>query len=128
MARPKNALIIDDESHVRVYLKLVLGELGIEEFWEAADGETALDIVALQRPDLVLLDLNLPRLDGMGALRRLRESHPLTPVIIVTSQNSASTVLACQKLGAIGYVLKQSPRAQLLSNLSEAIDSLSDSE
>lgn len=128
MPKPVNALIVDDEPHVRVYLKLVLGELGVREFWEAADGEAALELVARQRPELVVLDLNLPRLGGLAVMRRMAESYPEIPVIVATSQNNLQTVVECQKLGALAYVLKQSPRAELRRNLALAIDGLGDVE
>jgi two-component system chemotaxis response regulator CheY len=128
MSKPVNALIVDDEPHVRLYLKLLLGELGVRKFWEAADGEAAFESVGLHRPELVLLDLNLPRLDGLTVLRRMAESYPEIPVIVATSQNNLQTVVECQKLGAIGYVLKQSPRDELRRHLALAIDGLGEVE
>lgn len=128
MPKPVNALIVDDKPHVRVYLKLVLGELGVREFWEAADGETAVELVVQHRPELVVLDLNLPRFNGLAVLRRMAEIYPEIPVIVATSQNNLQTVAECQKLGAVASVLKQSPRAELRRNLALAIEGLGDVE
>ena len=128
MSKPVNALIVDDEPQLRVYWKLVLGELGVREFWEAADGEAALESVALHRPELVLLNLNLPRLDGLAVLRRMAEIYPEIPVIVATSQNNLQTVVECRKSGALAYVLKQSPRDELRRNLALAIEDLGDVE
>lgn len=121
MAGPTSALIVDDEPHVRVYLRLLLAELGVETFWEAGDGQQALAAVAEHGPDLVVLDLNLPVMGGMEVLQHLSETNPDVPVIVVSSQTTATTVVECQKRGAIGYVLKHSPRAVALAALREAL-------
>lgn len=121
MAGPTSALIVDDEPHVRVYLRLLLAELGVETFWEAGDGQQALAAVAEHRPELVLLDLNLPVLGGREVLQRLSASDPDLPVIVVSSQTTTTTVMECQKLGAVGYILKHSPRAVVAAALREAL-------
>lgn len=124
MPRPTNALIVDDEPHVRVFLRLLLKELGIETIWEAADGGEALVMAAHHDPELVLLDVNLPVMNGLEVLQKLGVQHPDTPVIMVSSQSAMKTVLDCVKLGAVAYVLKHSPRAEALKLLREALDSL----
>ncbi len=125
---PTSALIVDDEAHVRKFLKLVLGELGIAEIWEAANGEEALELVARHEPELMLLDLNMPVMDGMTVLRKVSRDYPEIPVVIVTGENSSSIVIECGRLGAVGYVLKTSPRAELIKNLSEAIGAPDDED
>jgi two-component system chemotaxis response regulator CheY len=125
---PTSALIVDDEPHVRVYLRLLLVELGVRTFWEAGDGRTALTAVAEHSPELVVLDLNLPLLGGLDVLRQLTETRPEIPVIVVSSQTAASTVVECQRQGAVGYVLKHSPRNVALAALREALDGLGEGE
>ncbi len=124
MPRPTNALVVDDEPHVRTFLRLVLKELGIEVKWEAANGAEALDVLQGHSPELVLLDLNMPLLGGLGVLERLQQLRPGTPAIIVTSQNALQTVQDVARLGAVGYVLKQSPRDVMLRELRDALDGL----
>jgi CheY-like chemotaxis protein len=124
MSRPTNALIVDDEAHVQVFLRLLLKELGVETTWSATDGAQALAMAAQHHPELVLLDVNLPVMNGLEVLQKLGVAHPGMPVIMVSSQSAMKTVLDCVKLGAVAYVLKHSPKAEALKMLREALDSL----
>ena len=118
------ALIADDESHVRRYLRLVLNSLGLTTIWEAGDGAEALQIYAERKPSVVLLDLNMPVLGGEGVIESLARKFPEAAVIVVTSQSEHHTVKRFAEIGAIGYVLKQQPREIVTEMLAEAIDSL----
>ncbi len=124
MPRPTNALIVDDESHVRTFVRLLLREVGIEECWEAADGATALALVAQHSPQLVLLDVNMPQMSGIEMLGKLRAVRADLPVIIVSAQSSIGVVNEAVRLGAIGYVVKHAPKPEVLAALREALDSL----
>jgi len=124
MPRPTNALIVDDESHVRTFVRLLLREVGIEECWEAADGAAALDLVLRHQPQLLLLDVNMPQMNGIELLSRLREAQSDIPVIIVSAQSSLSVVNEAARLGAIGYVLKHSPKAEVVAALRDALSLL----
>lgn len=128
MARPTNALIVDDEPHVRVFVKMLLKQLGIETTWEAGDGAQALAMVAKHNPELVMLDINLPLMSGLEVLAALGQERRHLPVIMISSQSSMKTVLECVKLGAVAYILKHSPRAEALRMLSEALEALADEE
>jgi two-component system chemotaxis response regulator CheY len=124
MARPTNALIVEDEVHVRVFLRLLLKEAGIEQVWEAGDGAKALAMAAEHKPELMLLDVNMPVMSGLDVLAQLNAEQPEIPVIMVTSQSAMKTVLEATKLGAVGYILKHSPKAEVLKMLRETIDEL----
>ena len=124
MARPTNALIVEDEPHVRAFARVMLKEVGITETWEAVDGAQALAMVAEHDPELVLLDINMPIMNGLAVLQLLREQHPELPVIMLSSQSAMKTVLECVKLGAVAYILKHCPPAEALKMLREAIDGL----
>ena len=126
MARPTNALIVEDEPHVRAFVRLLLKNVGITSTWEAADGTQALAMVAEHQPELVMLDINLPMLNGLEVLQLLHDQRPELPVIMLSSQSAMKTVLECLKLGAVAYILKHSPPAEALKMLREAIDSLED--
>jgi DNA-binding NarL/FixJ family response regulator len=124
MPRPVNALIIDDEAHVRVLIRMLLKQLGIETVWEAADGASAMDQVATHKPNVILLDINLPHVGGLEVLAKLKASHPSIPVIIVSSQSTMKTVLQTRELGAVAYVLKHAPKSEVLQMLSDAFDAI----
>jgi len=126
MARPTSALIVDDEAHVRVYLRMLLQSLGVTTVWEASDGKEAVELYALHRPPVVLLDLAMPAVGGEQVFRDLQAIDPDVAVIVVTSQSSLKTVQAIHQLGAIAYLLKHTPREQMQKTLTEALDSLDD--
>ena len=124
MARPTNALIVEDEAHVRTFLRLLLKECGIETAWEAVNGTEAIALIAQHRPELVLLDINLPMMNGLEVLQILHEEQPELPVIMVTAQSAMKTVLECVKLGAVAYILKHSSKDEALKMLRAALDAL----
>ncbi len=124
MPRPVNVLIIDDEPHVRVVFRVLLKQLGIQTVWEAADGATALEMATANHPQVVLLDINLPHMNGLEVLARLKAAHPSMPVIIVSSQNTMKTVIQARELGAAAYVLKHAPKAEVLQMISDAFDNI----
>ena len=124
MPQPRRALVVDDEPHVRVFLKLLLRELGIEVCGEAGDGARALELINEVQPEIVLLDLNMPQLGGLEVLRQIQEERPDLPVIVVSSQSAMKTVQEVAQLGAIGYVLKHASKNEALRALREALATL----
>ena len=126
MARPKNTLLVDDEAHVRAFMRLLLRELGIEECWEAADGASALHLVKHHKPDLVLLDINLPGMSGLQVLGQIKQFNSELPVVMATAQSSMSTVGEAVRLGASGYLLKHCPKEETLEALRDILESLSE--
>jgi len=127
MPRPKNALIIDDEAHVRVLLRVLLKQLDIETVWEAADGSAALEQAKAHNPDVILLDINLPQVGGLEVLAQLKAAHPAIPVIVVSSQSTMKTVMQARELGAETYVLKHAPKSEVLQMISDAFDNIAES-
>jgi NarL family two-component system response regulator LiaR len=107
-------LIVDDHAVVREGLRTFL-ELqdGIEVVGEAADGLDALDQAAALTPDVILMDLVMPRLDGVAAMRRLRERSPGSRVIVLTSFLDDSRLMPALQAGAAGYLLKDVEPAEL---------------
>jgi DNA-binding NarL/FixJ family response regulator len=126
MPRPVNALIVDDEAHVRVLVRVLLKQLGIETVWEAPDGATALELAAAHKPQVILLDINLPQVGGLEVLTKLKAAHPKIPVIIVSSQSTMKTVIQTRELGAAAYVLKHAPKSEVLQMLSDAFDEIAE--
>lgn len=122
MARPKTALIIDDEAHVRMYMRMLLLRQGLTEVHEASDGVQAIELYATLRPDVVLLDVVMPGLAGSSVLKELQAINPDIPVIVVTSQSSYKVVQEFHEMGAVAYLLKHAPYEQMVKMLSEALD------
>jgi DNA-binding NarL/FixJ family response regulator len=107
-------LLVDDHAVVREGLRAFL-ELqdGIEVAGEAGDGEEAVAEAARLRPDVILMDLVMPGLDGVGAMRRLRESVPSARVVVLTSFLEDERLLPAIQAGAAGYLLKNVEPAEL---------------
>src|SRR3954470_14385213 len=102
-------LIVDDDAHIREVLSFALGKAGMETA-EASDGESALGAVERGRPDLVVLDINMPRMDGLEVCRRLRASGDL-PILFLSSRDDEIDRVVGLELGADDYVVKPfSPR------------------
>ncbi|GGV37110.1 DNA-binding response regulator [Actinomadura cremea] len=98
---------MDDQTVVREGLVLLLELLpGIEVAGSASDGEQALAMVAEKRPDVVLMDLRMPRMDGVEATRRIREEHPDTEVVVLTTYADDESIFAALRAGARGYLTK----------------------
>jgi DNA-binding NarL/FixJ family response regulator len=107
-------LIADDHAVVREGLRAFL-ELqdGLEVVGEAADGEQALEAAARLAPDVILMDLVMPRLDGVGAMQQLRRRAPETRVIVLTSFLDDERLMRAVEAGADGYLLKDAEPAEL---------------
>jgi DNA-binding NarL/FixJ family response regulator len=109
-------LIVDDQEIVRQGLQIILGrQPDIEVVGAAVDGEDALTLAARLRPDVVLMDLKMPRLNGIHATRRVTQAHPEMRVIALTTYDDDEWVFDAIRAGAAGYLLKDSDRAEILA-------------
>ena len=114
-------LIADDHAVVRQGLRTFLDlQADIDVVGEAADGEEAVAAAAEHAPDVILLDLVMPELDGIGALRRLREVAPASRVIVLTSFGEDERLFAALRAGATGYLLKDVEPAELVRGIRTA--------
>jgi CheY-like chemotaxis protein len=99
-------VIADDSVTLRRLLRAILENMGLAVVGEAGDGQQAIDIALREKPDLVCLDVEMPVLDGLSALARLRTLAPALPVIMITSLSDRETVQQAAKSGARGYIVK----------------------
>lgn len=100
-------VLADDQTVVREGLVTLLKLLpGVEVVGAAADGEQAVALVAEQRPDVLLVDLRMPRCDGVEATRRVREQYPETEVVVLTTYSDDDSVLSALRAGARGFLTK----------------------
>ena len=111
-------LITDDHAIVREGLRLILETaVDIEVIGEAADGAEALQLVAQQPPDVVLMDLRMPGMDGLTAIEHLQRDHPQVAVVILTTYNEDDLMLRGLQAGAKGFLLKDTVRETLLDTI-----------
>ncbi len=109
MKQPIRVLITDDHAIVRKGLAVLLGtERDFKVVGEAQDGMEAVEKAGSLKPDVVLMDLVMPRMDGIEATRRITESHPGVKVLVLTSFAADDKVFPAVKAGALGYLLKDS--------------------
>ena len=107
-------VVADDQSAVREGLVLLLGTLaGITVTGEAEDGQAAVELVEATDPDVVLMDLNMPRCDGVEAARRIRADHPRTQVVVLTTYSDDESIIGALRAGALGYLTKAATRAEI---------------
>ena len=123
MDQEKRVLIVDDEPNVRLVLATALGSVGYSVV-EAEDGQKALEHLgsAASSFDLALLDLQMPRMDGMELLSRLRNSGCTVPVVILTAHGSIPEAVAAMKLGAIDFLTKPITPEALRRVVAEVIE------
>ena len=109
-------LLVDDEALVRAGLRMILEAAGdIDVVGEAADGADAVEAVRRARPDVVLMDIRMPRLDGLAALQALRALDDPPPVVILTTFDLDDYVFRALQAGAAGFLLKDTPPLELVN-------------
>ena len=116
-AIPERLLIVDDHPLTREALAALLAQNGFDVVGLAADGEEAIAAAARLRPELVLLDLSMPGLDGLEALPRLRRAAPEAEVVVLTASGTDDNLLAAIRAGAAGYLLKSEPPERIVEFL-----------
>jgi DNA-binding NarL/FixJ family response regulator len=105
--KPARVVVADDQTVVREGIVMLLGLLpGIEVVGAAGDGEEAVELVAALAPDVVLMDLRMPRCDGVEATRRIRAEYPGTQVVVLTTFGDDESLFPALKAGARGYLTK----------------------
>jgi two-component system KDP operon response regulator KdpE len=118
-AAPIRILVVDDEPPIRKLLRTGLGAHGYEVL-DAPNGKTALELLA-NAPDLVILDLGLPDIDGLALLQRIRERHASLPVVVLSSRGDEAGKVAALDLGADDYVTKPFGMEELLARVRTAL-------
>jgi DNA-binding NarL/FixJ family response regulator len=115
VTEPKiRVLAADDQRVVREGLAMLLGLLpGVEVAGTAADGEEVLALAAELQPDVILMDLRMPRMDGVEATRRLRERDPAVKVVVLTTYADDRSVIDALRAGALGYLTKDAGAAEI---------------
>ncbi|MCB9159349.1 MAG: response regulator transcription factor [Caldilineaceae bacterium] len=114
-------LICDDQAIARHGLQMILASApDLKVVGQAQDGQEAVELTAQLAPDVVLMDLKMPRLNGVQATRRIRSQSPDTQVLVLTTYDADEWVFDAIRAGANGYILKDTPPDQLLSAIRDA--------
>jgi len=118
MSRPIRIVVADDHPIVRAGIVGLLEQAqGIEVVGEAADGSEAVELAASERPDLVLMDLRMPGVDGASATASIVAAGGGTRVLVLTTYETDDHILAAIEAGASGYLLKAAPQAEILAGI-----------
>ncbi len=117
----KTIVIVDDEAGIRSSVRGVLADEGYRVL-EAEDGGGALELIAREHPRLVILDIWMPGMDGIELLRRIRDSHPATPVIVISGHGNIETAVTATKLGAFDFIEKPFSLDGLLHVVDRALE------
>src|SRR5712692_1191680 len=115
---PARLVIADDHKLVRAGLrKMLTGQRGLEVVGEATNGREALALCRRLQPDLALIDVRMPELDGLAACRAIKQECPATSVILITIHENPDYLLEALKAGAAGYVLKDITQSELITTI-----------
>ncbi|AIR98403.1 response regulator [Streptomyces glaucescens] len=119
--RALRVVVVDDHTVMRAgVIALLAGEDGIEIVGEAGDGRAALELIARHDPDVALVDLRMPVLDGVATTAGITARHPRTRVLILTTYDTDTDIERGVEAGAIGYLLKDTTREQLVEAIRAA--------
>ena len=119
----KKILIVDDSENIRKLVKAIIKKVGEYEYIEAADGKMALEVANKNKPDLIILDLVIPGLDGIEVCRKLKEKKETAhiPIIILTSETTVEAVEQAKKAGADIFIGKPFEPKDLRVSVKELI-------
>lgn len=106
---PPTVVLADDEPHIRMMMRIALARAGFQILAEASNGQEAIDRCLQYKPDMLLLDVNMPVMNGDKALAKILANHPQIAVIMLTSVTDSETVGKCIDLGAANYLRKDTP-------------------
>ncbi len=122
-AEPARLIVADDHELLRTGIQRMLDrEPDLEVVGEAANGREALELCRRLRPDLVLMDVRMPEMDGLAATRAIKEEQPSVSVLILTTFENPDYLFEALKAGAAGYILKDAPKRELLASIRGVLD------
>ncbi len=126
MVAEKNVsvLIIDDNDMIREVLRLTLRSDGYNVVGEAADGASGLELVAKLKPDVLCLDILMPKISGLNVLKMVKSKLPRTAVLMITGQNDREVVNEALSAGASGFILKPFNTGTVLATMDKVVAKL----
>jgi two-component system, chemotaxis family, chemotaxis protein CheY len=115
-------LLVDDEAHIRKYVALILKQLGATKVVEATNGEEAIALFQEMKPDVVLLDISMPLMNGLETLKRLKAIEPDGVYIMLTSMVNRQSIDEALALGAANYIRKDNPKEEIAQAIKETLE------
>lgn len=115
------ALLVDDEAYFRRFVGQVLTSRGFGRVLDATNGAEGIEICRASSPDIAILDINMPRVDGLEALKALRKINPDLPVVMLTSIADEMVVEKCVEEGAAYFIRKDVPANELVAELVDVL-------
>lgn len=117
--KKKSLLLADDETHIRALIKTIVKGIGIDVVAEASNGAEALEKYKQTRPDILMLDINMPLKTGDEVLREVIAENPDACVIMLTSVSDIGTIGKCIEIGAANYIRKDTPLGEMKAIIRE---------
>jgi two-component system chemotaxis response regulator CheY len=117
-----NVLIVDDLTFIKMVLKDLVEKAGFRVVGEASDGEEALRLFAEKRPDIVLLDITMPKMDGLTALRKILEMDPEAKVIMCSALGQQRLILQAIQMGAKDFIVKPFRPERVIGSIKKILD------
>ena len=115
-------LLVDDETHIRKYVALILKQLGATNIVEATNGQEAIELFQQKKPDVVLLDISMPLMNGLETLKRLKAIDPEGVFIMLTSMVNRQSIDEALALGAANYIRKDNPKEEIAQAIRETLE------
>jgi two-component system chemotaxis response regulator CheY len=117
-----DVLIVDDLTFIKMVLKDLVEKAGFRVMGEASDGEEALRLFAEKRPDIVLLDITMPKMDGLTALRKILETDPEAKVIMCSALGQQRLILQAIQMGAKDFIVKPFRPERVIGAIKKILD------
>ena len=117
-----NVLIVDDLTFIKMVLKDLVEKAGFRVVGEASDGEEALRLFDEKRPDIVLMDITMPKMDGLTALQRILEKDPEAKVIMCSALGQQRLILQAIQLGAKDFIVKPFRPERVIGSIKKILD------
>ena len=119
--RSYKILVVDDAGFMRMMIKNYLTKAGYGTIIEGEDGEKAVSLYKSEAPDLVIMDITMPNLDGIGALRAIKEADPNAKVVMCSAMGQEAMVMEAIKLGAKDFIVKPFKQERILETVSKLL-------
>ena len=114
-------LIVDDAGFMRKMVQTHLSKAGYSDFIEGEDGQRAIDIYKEQRPDLVIMDITMPNIDGIEALRQIKLGDPDAKIIMCSAMGQEAMVMEAIKLGALDFIVKPFKAERIIQTVNKIL-------